>query len=116
MLFLLYINDINSSSQILKFQLFADDTCIFYSNKNRDILESTLNTELNKVSDWLIVNKLSLNVSKSNVLTFRAKNANDQPILNLTINNEKIEEKVSAKYLGVLFDNKLTWKPHLEQI
>ena len=116
LLFLLYINDIVSSSNILKFQLFADDTCIFYSNKNRDILESTLNTELNKVSDWLIVNKLSLNVSKSNALTFRAKNANDLPLLNLTINNEKIEEKTSAKYLGVLFDNKLTWKFQIDQI
>ena len=116
LLFLLYINDIVSSSNILKFQLFADDTCIFYSNRNRDILESTLNTELNKVSDWLIVNKLSLNVSKSNALTFRAKNANDLPLLNLTINNEKIEEKTSAKYLGVLFDNKLTWKSQIDQI
>ena len=75
-----------------------------------------MNTELKKVSDWLIVNKLSLNVSKSNVLTFRAKNANDLPLLNLTINNEKIEEKTSAKYLGVLFDNKLTWKSQIDQI
>ena len=116
LLFLLYINDIVSSSNILKFQLFADDTCIFYSNKSRDVLESTLNNELIKVNDWLIVNKLSLNVSKSNVLTFRAKNANDLPILNLTINGQKIEEKTCAKYLGILFDNKLTWKPQIEQI
>ena len=88
----------------------------WYSNKSRDVLESTLNNELIKVNDWLIVNKLSLNVSKSNVLAFRAKNANDLPLLNLTINGQKIEEKTSAKYLGILFDNKLTWKPQIEQI
>ena len=45
---------------------------ISYSHKNKATLESTLNTELMKVSDWLIVNKLSLNVSKSNVLRTRS--------------------------------------------
>ena len=32
--------------------------------------ENILNDELNKVSDWLIANKLSLNVDKSSFLTF----------------------------------------------
>ena len=34
LLFILYINDIVSSSNLLKFILFADDTNILYSNKN----------------------------------------------------------------------------------
>ena len=71
-----------------------------------------------KIYDWLLANKLSLNVSKSNVLTFRTKNQSDQPILNLKINNENIEEKKCAKYLGVIFDHKLTWRhqfDHMQQ-
>ena len=75
LLFLVYINDIAISSNILNFQLFADDTCIFYSHKNMATLESILNKELVNVSNWLIANKLSLNVDKTNVLTFRNKNA-----------------------------------------
>ena len=70
LLFLLYINDISESSHKLDFYLFADDTTIFISDTNPTRLEQTLNTELALVSKWLIANKLSLNVGKSNVLLF----------------------------------------------
>ena len=71
LLFLLYINDISNSSDVLKFFLFADDTTVFYSADPSD--EKTgeiLNRELEKVSCWLAANKLSLNVEKSNFLHF----------------------------------------------
>ena len=116
LLFLLYINDIANSSNLINFQLFADDTCIFYSHKNKTVLENNLNQELSKVSDWLIANKLSLNVDKSNVLVFRNKNSNDEQILNLFINGEKLSEQIFAKYLGLLFDNKLTWQYQIDHI
>ena len=86
LLFLIYINDIVKSSYILQFNLFADDTCIFYSSKPNPNIENTLNNELMKVSDWLIANKLSLNVNKSSFLTF---SSNNKEILN---------EKDHAKY------------------
>ena len=71
LLFLLYINDISQSSDILNFFLFADDTAVFYSDdpSNKDT-ESILNNELEKVSCWLAANKLSLNVKKSNFSPF----------------------------------------------
>ena len=46
LLFLLYVNDICSSSKTLKFYLFADDTNILLSNKNLKSLEKTLNIEV----------------------------------------------------------------------
>ena len=52
--FLLYINDIAESSDILKFYLFADDTAIFLSHKDPKTLETIMNQELIKVSSWLI--------------------------------------------------------------
>jgi hypothetical protein len=71
LLFLLYINDISQSSDILKFFLFADDTTVFYSaDPSDENTEEILNTELEKVSCWLAANKLSLNVKKSNFLHF----------------------------------------------
>ena len=57
LLFLVYINDIAINYNILNFQLFADDTCIFYSHKNMKTLETTLNNELVNASNWLIANK-----------------------------------------------------------
>ena len=62
LLFLLYINDISESSNILKFFLFADDTTVFYSDKTNAQTETLLNRELAKVSNWLAANELSLNV------------------------------------------------------
>ena len=64
-IFLLYINDINNASEILQLILFADDTNVFLSRKDADCLANILNTELNKLSIWFRVNKLSLNLKKT---------------------------------------------------
>ena len=71
LLFLLYINDISQSSDILNFFLFADDTTVFYSaDPSDENTEEILNTELEKVSCWLAANRLSLNVKKIQLPTF----------------------------------------------
>ena len=58
LLFLLYINDICNVSQILEFILFADDTNVFYSHQDLHYLMNTMNKEMNKLSEWLKINKL----------------------------------------------------------
>ena len=107
LLFLLYINDISESSKILKFFLFADDTTVYYSDKLNSQTEKLLNCELEKVSNWLSANKLSLNVKKSNFLHFHHGKYKKQ-ILNIRIDNIPVEEKAFTKYLGAFIDNKLT--------
>ena len=62
LLFLVY--DICNSFNEMKSYLFADDTNLFYADKNLKSLESTVNNELSKVYTWLTANKLSLNISK----------------------------------------------------
>ena len=64
--FLLYINDFNNVSQLVDAILFADDTNIFFSQKNEQYIMNTLNNEMEKLSDWFRANKLSLNVEKQN--------------------------------------------------
>ena len=115
LLFLLYINDISKSSDLLKFFLFADDTTVFYSDQTNESTEALLNRELSKVSDWLAANKLSLNVKKSNFLHFHYGKCK-KPTINLELNETKVDEKVVTKYLGVLIDNKLNWKSHIEHV
>ena len=114
LLFLIYINDITNSSNKLKFLLFADDTCLSYSFESRQEAETTINEELQKVSEWLVTNRLSLNVDKSNYIIFSLKNKRDK--LSITMNNEHIQEKESTKYLGVILDRKMNWKTHISQI
>ena len=75
-LFLLYINDIENCSKLISFILFADDTNIFYSNKCLKTLSNIIQTEIDKVAEWLNVNKLSLNTTKTKVILFRSPNKN----------------------------------------
>lgn len=116
LLFLLYINDISQSSDILNFFLFADDTTVYYSaDPSDENTEEILNTELEKVSCWLAANKLSLNVKKSNFLHFHYDKS-VKKTLEIKINNTKVEEKDTTKYLGTFIDNKLTWKTQIQHI
>ena len=73
LLFLAYINDISNSSDQLKIYLSADDTNLLYADKNLRELENKVNTELSKIYDWLVANKLSLNIKKSNFVIFRPR-------------------------------------------
>ena len=114
-LFLIYINDIYRSSELLNFQLFADDTSLFLSHTNTTQLETTINEELTRVSMWLKSNKLTLNVTKSNYILFRPPQKKLGTI-SLKIENREIEEKAQCKYLGVILDRHMSWKPHIHYI
>ena len=70
LMFLICVNDIYMASDKLTFYLFADDTNLFYAYKNLKSLETIVNRELIKVVLWLIANKLSLNIKKTNYIIF----------------------------------------------
>ena len=58
LLFIIYINDFCKSSDILSFILFADDSNLFYSHSNPHTLVNVVNSELEKVTQWIRANKL----------------------------------------------------------
>ena len=62
LLFLIYINDLINSTTKLSTILFADDTNIFCSGKDMHELETTVNSELAQVHEWLTLNQLTLNI------------------------------------------------------
>ena len=121
-LFLLYINDISCSSSKFSFHLFADDTNVLYANKNPQTLEKVVNTELANVSDWLIANKLTVNTKKSSYVIFRSfkKPLPFAPRVKMydPINQifAPLNLNESVKYLGVLMDEHLSWKHHIEYV
>ena len=80
LLFLIYVNDIQESSDKPKFFLFADDTNAVYADKNLKSLESTVNQELCKLFDWLTTNKLTLNIKKNQILSLLDQLRGNLPI------------------------------------
>lgn len=103
------------SSDKIKFLLFADDTTIFIRGQNVIEMTNTLNCELIKISDWLTSNKLTLNLSKTFYMVSCFLNTNEANI-NININNNKLHKVTSIKFLGVIIDSKLTWKPQINQL
>ena len=118
--FLIYINDIHQSSDKLNFFLFADDTTLLFAHKNLKVLEQVINSELTKVSEWLIANKLSLNIKKSNYVIFcpKQKKVNREISIKMydTSANRycSVERKDFVKFLGILIDCNLKWKHHID--
>ena len=115
LLFLLYINDFPECSKLLQFVMFADDTCLFVSHKNLENLQNLLESELTHVYDWLVANKLSLNVKKTNFMAFQNMNGNNTTI-DIKVNGHTIPQVKVTKYLGVHIDDKLTFKNHTSHI
>ena len=115
--FLLYINDIYLVSPKLFFVLFADDTNILLNGKDLTELNEILKTELAKISQWLNANKLSLNVDKTHYIIFTSYkkrfNANN---FKLHFNGKLIERASNTKFLGIIIDENLTWKPHIKMV
>ena len=59
LLFLLYVNDmpLSVSCDLL---LYADDSCLVFTGKDIDEIETQLNSDFNSICDWFIDNKLSI--------------------------------------------------------
>ena len=60
------------------------------------------------------MNRLSLNIDKTNVIVFHPYNKPVKKRITIKINNKAIKEYI--KYLGVLIDSTLSWKHHVSNI
>ena len=124
LLFLIYMNDIPSASEIFKFILFADDTSLksFINSKlpgfSIENSSHLINIELQKVNDWLAVNKLSLNVGKTKFMLFHtAQKKNIKNIIpKLKIGDVLIKRDENFNFLGLIINETLSWKPHVDSV
>ena len=73
LLFLLYINDLPHCLTKTKPRLFADDTNLTASANSMTDLEAAVNSDLENLRKWLIANKLSLNVAKTEFILIGSK-------------------------------------------
>ena len=110
--YLLY--DLPNVSSLTQSLLFADDTSIFCSHKDANHLVSIVNNELAKIIIWLKVNKLSLNLTKTNFMSFHPRQKKVNVNVPLTLENTVIKQVMETKFVGVLIDKHLSWKPHID--
>lgn len=113
-LFLLYINDISTALNYCKVSLFADDTLIYIVGDDIGDCERKMNIDLDNLFNWLNMNKLKLNVSKTKCMVIGYTSMLMNP--HIKINNDEIECVKSIKYLGVIIDSKLNFNEHCDYV
>lgn len=108
LLFLLYINDLKSVCSCELF-LFADDSALVFSHKDKKIVESILSCELLNVSKWLAYNRLSLHLGKTESILFGSRvKLNKNPGFAVLAGNAALQAKDSVSYLGCVLDSQLS--------
>ena len=106
LLLLLYVNDLHHASKVLNPIMFADDTNLFFSQSDINLLFEKMNKELTNVSNWFNANKLLLNIKKTKFSFFHKSSKKDNIPLrlpNLNINGFTIERESSIKFGGITF-------------
>jgi hypothetical protein len=114
LLFIVYLNDLDKVNGNYQMLCFADDTNMLHVGADLNLLIPEINSSLKKINDWFSFNKLSLNISKTNLMIFhysRKKIPGTIPIIE--IDNQPLNRVESCKFLGVYIDQNLSWKVHL---
>lgn len=103
LLFIIYINDLcffmNESCKTI---LFADDTSFIYSSSDSFYLKSCTNQLISTAENWFIANKLQINREKTQSL--------------IVSSNSKITNGNHCKLLGLILDDSLNWKYHVDYL
>ena len=115
LLFLNYVNDLASVSSVIFTILFADDANVFTTGKNIPNLIIGMNNELLKLSEWMNINKLSLNVKKTKYMLFCIKNPRIQGG-DILLNGEIIDKVNHFQFLCEIIDSHLSWMDHVQHI
>ena len=115
LLFLIYINDLANICKHTMPIFFADDFNLFINGKDASKIELELNEELSNIVSWLKINKLSLNVNKTQFMIFSRKQNQIENIV-IRIEGQIIDHVTQTKFLGVIIDEKLTWRNHVNHI
>ena len=75
-------------------------------------LVTVINIDCKNLTKWLNANKISLNFSKTKMVLFKPKRKSMDVNIKIKLNEKRLYETNSVKYLGIRIDNKLnTGKP-----
>jgi len=110
------INNLSTIADSLFTLMFPDDTNMFIQSKDLNDMEKIMNNEITHIVEWLHCNKLSLNVDKTHTMLFTNNKNMYGRKNNICIDGVLIETVNKTKFLGVIIDNKLSWKEHITYI
>lgn len=114
LLFIIYMNDIFDMSKIVI--AFADDTVFLSIEDSWSKAEQQMNLSLNNINIWFSLNGLTLNVTKTQYMTFGCYADSVPSSMNIHINNTVLARVESCKYLGIIMDYNMKWDKHVQKV
>ena len=115
-MFAIAINDIvESLKPDVNAALYVDDLALYCSASHVRTAERLLQLAINKVENWATSNGFRFSTAKTQCVHFcRVRNCFTEP--SLLLYNKQISVKDSIRFLGLVFDRKLTWKEHFKYL
>lgn len=111
-LFLIYVNDMYSCLNC-RLSLYADDSALFFAHRDPAVIANRLGNELANCKRWLIDNRLSLHMGKTECLLFgTSRKLKRVGNFSLTCEGEPIKQVSTVKYLGVELDETMSGEAH----
>ena len=95
--------------------LYADDTIIIITGSNKWDFNENSKQAFQDINAWFINNRLTLNLNKTQFLEFRT-NHHSNDIIQSAYDIKGITNATEARFLGLILDNTLSWKKHIEQV
>ena len=114
-LFIIKINSVTSClPPEIKGSLYVDNFLICFNSKNMTTIERKIQQCINKIQKWTTENGFTISNSKTKCVHFcQIHKMHNHP--KLTLNNTEIPITDEHKFLGIIFDSKLSFFPHIKK-
>lgn len=114
-LFKIAINDIVRNIPLdIKHLLYVDDLMIYCEGGNLPTLNRRIQGAISSISRWAEMHGYKLSTTKTQCVLFNRRG--ERGIPNLTLYNQPIPVKNEIKFLGLIYDNRLTWSSHIKKL
>lgn len=117
LLYSIFVNDMSYVLHDACMTVYADDTTVHVSASNTDQVNSMLQQGIMDIDEWVVENRLKLNVSKTKCMIIGSKHSmRKDPKLNIYLKNQLLEQVAEIKLLGVTLDQTMSWTTHIGNI
>ena len=114
LLFVLFINDLPRCITHCSIMMYA---VIYFEGTTEMGIADILQQDFDNVAKWMTENKLIMNFSKTKCMLFGTRQKlNKESDFEIKLTDQPLERVTKFKYLGVTFEESMTWNDHMETI
>ena len=116
LLFLIFINDLNTAIKNYEIFHFAADTYLLSIKDSVKKIKKVGKKDLKFLVQWLNINRISVNVAKTEVAIFRRNRKHLECDLNLKLCGKKLKSSNYVRYLVIYLDEYLNWSTDINHL